>query len=71
MVSSMNSTRTWVTPPREPVRPRTPILIRNHGFLDFGGARERTSDLDKLDGLLCCVHFCRRGSRADERGLVV
>lgn len=24
MVSSMNSTRTWVTPPREPVRPRTP-----------------------------------------------
>lgn len=21
--SSMNSTRTWVTPPREPVRPRT------------------------------------------------
>lgn len=22
-VSSMNSTRTWVTPPREPVRPRT------------------------------------------------
>ena len=23
VVSSMNSTRTWVTPPREPVRPRT------------------------------------------------
>lgn len=24
-VSSMNSTRTWVTPPRDPVRPRTCI----------------------------------------------
>lgn len=23
VASSMNSTRTWVTPPREPVRPRT------------------------------------------------
>lgn len=26
-VSSMNSTRTWVTPPREPVRPRTYRLV--------------------------------------------
>jgi hypothetical protein len=27
VVSSMNSTRTWVTPPREPVRPRTPVEV--------------------------------------------
>jgi hypothetical protein len=26
-VSSMNSTRTWVTPPREPVRPRTLVTL--------------------------------------------
>jgi hypothetical protein len=25
--SSMNSTRTWVTPPREPVRPRTFVTL--------------------------------------------
>jgi len=27
VVSSMNSTRTWVTPPRDPVRPRTLITL--------------------------------------------
>lgn len=27
--SSMNSTRTWVTPPREPVRPRTLMTLAN------------------------------------------
>lgn len=30
-VSSMNSTRTWVTPPREPVRPRTCRLLQRGG----------------------------------------
>ena len=28
-VSSMNSTRTWMIPPREPVRPRTLVTCRS------------------------------------------
>lgn len=45
-VSSMNSTRTWVTPPREPVRPRTCWCVDGLGdqgrerFEDIGGNRQ-------------------------------
>jgi hypothetical protein len=31
VVSSMNSTLTWVTPPREPVRPRSLITLASFG----------------------------------------
>jgi hypothetical protein len=56
VVSSINSTRTCVTPPREPVRPRTPIYCQ---FCDYeeGCGGGRTGDFYELDGLLCCVHF--------------
>ncbi|KAI8835585.1 hypothetical protein BJ741DRAFT_607300, partial [Chytriomyces cf. hyalinus JEL632] len=33
--SSMNSTRTWVTPPRDPVRPRTLVTRASLGAAFF------------------------------------
>lgn len=57
--SSMNSTRTWVTPPREPVRPRTRVtltsltgcleasIVATFGSLSgLGGGRERELEED-------------------------
>ena len=64
VVSSMNSTRTWVTPPREPVRPRTPVVHcqRILPLLCPPAAASsdirRTGDLDELDWLLSGIHGC-------------
>lgn len=60
--SSMNSTRTWVTPPREPVAHKEQIshgpvvcdclsAARSGQPLRTGTAQD-TGDLDELDGLL-------------------
>jgi hypothetical protein len=45
VVSSMNSTRTWVTPPREPVRPRTPVLEVRMGWGGPEGVRVTLTSL--------------------------
>lgn len=56
VVSSMNSTRTWVTPPREP---GDDSLV---GFSRAGmkppptSSPEDASDLDELDGNLALIH---------------
>lgn len=46
VVSSMNSTRTWVTPPREPVRPRTPRDVRYRAIWGGVSAEVRTGYFD-------------------------
>lgn len=53
VVSSMNSTRTWVTPPREPVcilsdLPSSYSYVFSHSMRT--GAAEDAGDLDELDG---------------------
>ena len=61
VVSSMNSTRTWVTPPREPI-----VRAHQHGAGSKGpvrgpertGSAEDAGDLDELDGSLGGIHFC-------------
>ena len=62
VVSSMNSTRHWVTPPREPVQVRNPsscilslLRIRRRRT----GTAENAGDLDELDGDLGGIH-CER-----------
>ena len=62
VVSSMNSTRHWVTPPREPVQVRIPsscilslLRIRRRRT----GTAENAGDLDELDGDLGGIH-CER-----------
>ena len=53
VVSSMNSTLTWVTPPREPI-PFISAVLRSHLFLSqkHTGTAQDTGDLHKLDGNL-------------------
>lgn len=71
VVSSMNSTRTWVTPPREPFamgggtnqhlfscvkgRRRGPNRLV---VLLHTGSAEDSGDLDELDGSLGGIHLC-------------
>lgn len=64
--SSMNSTRTWVTPPREPGNAISKSLLplRAHQSLcipgrvvDRTGAAENPGDLDELDWLLGGIHI--------------
>lgn len=67
--SSMNSTRTWVTPPREPKQRSGPIVL-SLGVcfcvflfdieLSWGrtGSAEDSGNLDELDGGLGGIHFC-------------
>lgn len=67
--SSMNSTRTWVTPPRDPIVQQSQVSHRPAVCDCFSAARsgqvlrtgtaQDTGDLDQLDGLLGCVHFGR------------
>jgi hypothetical protein len=61
--SSRNSTRTWVTPPREPVEMLVSLALsgapnsnRFGALLHRTGSAQDTGDLDELDGLL--IH-CR------------
>lgn len=78
-VSSMNSTRTWVTPPRDPI---LVSLSRSHfpqqGILHspfpisgqkHTGTAEDTSDLDELSGLLVGggIHLDVRTKRREGR----
>ena len=71
VVSSMNSTRTWVTPPREPdiekpFNQRTALINSEvpseKGFFWRGsshtGSAENAGDLDELNGGLGGIHFC-------------
>lgn len=64
--SSMNSTRTWVTPPREPVavsfdsKFRVCCRVFRIANVQQGnrtGSAQDTGDLDKLDGLLRSFHI--------------
>ena len=59
VVSSINSTLTWVTPPREP-KPFISAALRSHLFLSqkHTGTAQDTGDLHKLDGNLWCIHIC-------------
>ena len=51
LVSSRNSTRTWVTPPREPVLPRTYAKgCQAVGFKDITHFWKDLGDGSKLDG---------------------
>jgi hypothetical protein len=68
VVSSMNSTRHWVTPPREPILcqillqyPPSFLLSSRDSVRDWGertGAAENAGDLDELDGDLGAIHLC-------------
>lgn len=63
VVSSMNSTRHWVTPPREPAQVR--MYSSQSALLSCvyrrrrTGAAENAGDLDELDGDLGGFHGCR------------
>ena len=65
--SSMNSTRTWVTPPREPLKlevsldPSSQCQRLSLPFASAGlrrtGAAQNAGDLHEFDGLLRGIHF--------------
>jgi hypothetical protein len=71
--SFMNSTRHWVTPPREPVVIRQPAILSRCASSDDcmrasrskssessrTGSAKDTGDLDEVDGGLSRVHFVR------------
>jgi len=57
--SSMNSTRTWVTPPREPLEASVFVgPSRCDRVFEHTGTAENAGDLDELDGLLLNIHDC-------------
>lgn len=76
-VSSMNSTRTWVTPPREPAKSnmqRQPLYPRLRACAlmhirrkRLTGAAEHAGDLDELDGDLSGIHDVRWRWRGREK----
>jgi hypothetical protein len=52
--SSMNSTRTWVTPPRDPVRPRTwEISISKREWMLVGMAWNSWVERDTMGDVDC------------------
>jgi hypothetical protein len=64
--SSMNSTRTWVTPPREPARRESSsvcvldgggVLKESEGKTSRTGPAQDAGNLDELDGSLLGIHF--------------
>lgn len=60
VVSSINSTRTWVTPPREPgFQAHQHLRGLEASFRRAGrtGSAEDSGDLDELDGSLRGIHF--------------
>lgn len=56
LVSSMNSTLTWVTPPREPVSTWSVIVSSAFSAFSRTGAAEDSGDLDKLNRNFSRVH---------------
>ena len=72
VVSSMNSTRTWVTPPREPARDQKTTLLDSFPcvlciLLPLTSTAEHSGNFDELDGdsanlisEMISIHACQK-----------